>query len=42
MDTNGTSQHISQKFDQEMESLRNKVLKMGGLVEQRQGLLGLL
>ena len=35
MDTNGTSQHISQKFDQEMESLRNKVLKMGGLVEQQ-------
>jgi phosphate transport system protein len=35
MDTNGTSLHISQKFDQEMESLRNKVLKMGGLVEQQ-------
>jgi len=35
MDTNGTSQHISHKFDEEMESLRNQVLKMGGLVEQQ-------
>jgi len=35
MDSNSTSHHISQKFDQEMESLRNKVLKMGGLVEQQ-------
>ena len=35
MDTNGTSQHISQKFDEEMENLRNQVLKMGGLVEQQ-------
>lgn len=35
MDTNGTSQHISHKFDEEMENLRNQVLKMGGLVEQQ-------
>ena len=35
MDTNNTSHHISHKFDQEMEDLRNKVLKMGGLVEQQ-------
>lgn len=35
MDSNSTSQHISQRFDEEMESLRNQVLKMGGLVEQQ-------
>ena len=35
MDSNSTSQHISQKFDEEMEDLRNQVLKMGGLVEQQ-------
>ncbi len=35
MDSNNTSQHISQKFDEEMENLRNQVLKMGGLVEQQ-------
>jgi phosphate transport system protein len=29
------NQHISQKFDEEMENLRNQVLKMGGLVEQQ-------
>ena len=29
------NQHISQKFDEEMESLRNYVLKMGGFVEQQ-------
>ena len=37
MDTSNTSQHISQKFDEEMENLRNQVLKMGGLVEQQIG-----
>ncbi len=35
MDTNSTSQHISHKFDEEMESLQHQVLKMGGLVEQQ-------
>jgi phosphate transport system protein len=35
MDSNNTSQHISHKFDEEMENLRNQVLKMGGLVEQQ-------
>jgi len=35
MDSNSTSQHISHKFDEEMESLRHQVLKMGGLVEQQ-------
>jgi len=34
---NNTSQHISHKFDQEMEDLRNKVLKMGGIVEEQIG-----
>ncbi len=37
METSITSQHISQKFDEEMENLRNLVLKMGGLVEQQIG-----
>lgn len=35
MDTNGTSHHISHQFDADMENLRHKVLKMGGLVEQQ-------
>lgn len=35
METGTTSQHISHKFDEEMESLRNKVMKMGGLVEKQ-------
>jgi len=35
MESNSTSQHISHKFDEEMEDLRNQVLKMGGLVEQQ-------
>ena len=29
------NQHISHKFDEEMEDLRNQVLKMGGMVEQQ-------
>jgi len=37
METGNTSQHISHKFDEEMENLRNQVLKMGGLVEQQIG-----
>ena len=37
MEKNITSQHISHKFDEEMESLRHQVLKMGGLVEQQIG-----
>lgn len=35
METGNTSQHISHRFDEEMENLRNQVLKMGGLVEQQ-------
>ncbi len=35
MDSTNTSHHISHKFDEEMENLRNQVLKMGGLVEQQ-------
>ncbi|VAW68030.1 Phosphate transport system regulatory protein PhoU [hydrothermal vent metagenome] len=35
METTNTSHHISHKFDEEMEDLRNMVLKMGGLVEQQ-------
>lgn len=37
MEKSNTSQHISHKFDEEMESLRHQVLKMGGLVEQQIG-----
>ena len=35
MDTNSAGQHISHKFDEEMQNLRHQVLKMGGLVEQQ-------
>lgn len=31
------SRHISQQFNEEMENLRNQVMKMGGLVEQQIG-----
>jgi len=31
------AKHISQQFNEEMENLRNQVMKMGGLVEQQIG-----
>ena len=37
MDNTISNPHISHKFNQEMEDLRSKVLKMGGLVEQQIG-----
>lgn len=35
MDKSGIGQHISHQFDSELEDIRNKVLAMGGLVEQQ-------
>ena len=37
MDKHGIRQHISRKFNEELEDLRSKVLAMGGLVEQQIG-----
>jgi len=35
MEKSGMGQHISHQFDSELEDIRNKVLAMGGLVEQQ-------
>lgn len=35
MDSLKLGQHISQEFDEELDSIRNKVLTMGGLVEKQ-------
>src|SRR5207248_6324215 len=35
MTTVGVSEHLSKKFDAELESIRSRVLEMGGLVESQ-------
>ena len=35
METLNLGQHISQQFNEELEEVRNKVLKMGGIVEEQ-------
>ena len=31
----GVNEHVSKQFDSELESMRSRVLKMGGLVESQ-------
>ena len=35
MDASNLSQHISRRYNEDLEQLRGQVLKMGGLVEQQ-------
>jgi len=35
MDTSDLSHHISSRFNEELERVRSKVLRMGGLVEEQ-------
>ena len=35
MDSNKLGHHISEQFNKELEDIRNKVLIMGGLLEQQ-------